>query len=267
VGDENSCPISRINNSMTFSTQMWHQRYQQQARWTKSIRDYLFERVRIQSLNNILELGCGTGVILDEIINLCTNPPYGVDIDHNAISFAHMFAHRSILTLGDALMLPFATHSFDIALCHFVLLWVKNPQQVLEEMTRVVRSGGYLMALAEPDYGGRIDYPTELAQLGRWQTDSLKEQSANPFIGRELRALFTSVGLIDIEFGVLGGQWKGSQTTEDINLEWDIIYSDLNQKKEFNQSVEELKSSYFSSHLNELSTVFVPTFYAIGEVK
>lgn len=252
---------------MTFSTHKWHLRYQQQARWTKSIRNYLYDRIRIQRVKHVLDVGCGTGVLLDELSKLCSCPPYGVDIDHNSISLAHLSAPRSILTLGNALRLPYGARSFDIAFCHFLLLWVKSPLQVLEEMVRVVQPGGYVLALAEPDYGGRVDFPIDLAQIGRWQTDSLKDQGANPFIGRELRSLFSSVGLMNIEVGVLGGQWGKIQTREDINLEWEVISSDLYHKNEFIQSIEELKSKYLTSHMDNLSIIYVPTFYAIGEVK
>ena len=252
---------------MTFSTHKWHQRFQQQARWTKSIRDYLYDRIRINATKRVLDVGCGTGVLLDELSNICSCPPYGVDIDQNSISFAHVSAPRSILTIGNALRLPFSAQSFDIAFCHFLLLWVNNPHQVLVEMSRVVQPGGYVLAFAEPDYGGRIDFPIDIAQIGRWQTDSLKDQGANPFIGRELRSLFSSVGLMNIEVGILGGQWGEEQTEEDINLEWDVIYSDLYHRKEFWQSAGKLKSIYISSHKDNLSIVYVPTFYAIGEVK
>ena len=90
--------------------------------------------------------------------------------------------------LGDAHQLPLADGCFDVCLCHFLLLWVTDPIQVLQEMYRVTRSGGVVMALAEPDYGSRIDYPQELSLLGKWQMDSLEQQGADPFIGRKLRA-------------------------------------------------------------------------------
>ena len=33
------------------------------------------------------------------------------------------------------------------------------------------------MALAEPDYGGRIDYPEQLGHIGRWQAQALRKQA------------------------------------------------------------------------------------------
>ena len=252
---------------MTFSTYKWHQRFQQQARWTKSIRNYIYDRIMLQAAKRVLDVGCGTGILLEELSRNTSCSAYGVDINLSSISFARLSAPRSTLTLANALSLPYRARTFDIALCHFLLLWVKNPLQVLEEMSRVVMPGGYVLALAEPDYGGRIDFPIDLAKIGRWQTDSLKDQGANPFIGRELLSIFSSVGFMNIEVGVLGGRWGEEQTEEDISLEWEVIYSDLYHKKEFIQSAEELKYLYISSHKNNLNIMYVPTFYAIGEVK
>jgi ubiquinone/menaquinone biosynthesis C-methylase UbiE len=246
------------------STYRWHQRFQQQARWTKSIRKYIYDKIGIQHARRVLDVGCGTGILLDELNQISSFSPYGTDINHSSISFAHRFVPDSILSQSDAFNLPYRTGSFDISLCHFLLLWVKNPVKVMEEMSRVVQPGGYVLALAEPDYGGRIDFPVELAQIGDWQIESLKDQGANPFIGRELRSLFYIAGLTNVEVGALGGQWSEEQTQEDIELEWEVIISDLIGKNEFMQSANEFKELDLSSRKNYRRILYVPTFYALG---
>jgi ubiquinone/menaquinone biosynthesis C-methylase UbiE len=252
---------------MTLTTQQWHQRYQQQARWTKSLRNYLYHRIGIQITKRVLDVGCGTGVLLDELSNISSCSIFGVDINQTLISLAQVSASNAKLTLGNALCLPYHSGSFDISLCHFLLLWEKNPLQVLEEMVRVVHPGGFVLALAEPDYGGRIDFPDKLAQIGIWQTDALREQGANPLIGRELRSLFSKAGLINIESGVLGGQWGEEQPEEDIIQEWMVIKSDLYLKTEFRLVADELNALDRSSRENHQRVLYVPTFFAIGLVK
>ncbi len=249
---------------MNLSTQKWHERYQQQALWTKSLRDYVYKRIGFRQTKLILDVGCGTGVILRELSQISTFTTFGVDINPATIRFAHSTSPKSLPTIGDALYLPFRAESFDVSQCHFLLLWVTSPRQVLIEMVRVLRPGGYLLVLAEPDYGGRIDYPSELAKLGSWQIDALKEQGANPYIGREIRSLFSNIGLLDIEVGVLGGQWGEKHTKKEAELEWEVIESDLYQNKEFLQSAAALETLDLSAWKNLQRILFVPTFYAIG---
>ena len=92
------------------------------------------------------------------------------------------------------------THAaFDITFCHFLLLWVQHPLQALSEMQRVTRPGGFVLALAEPDYDHRLDTPASLTLLGRWQAESLRRQGADPGIGARLADLFRQTGLQIVE--------------------------------------------------------------------
>ena len=155
--------------------------------------------------------------------------------------------------------------SFDIALCHFLLLWVADPRQVIAEMRRVVRPGGYVLALAEPDYGGRIDYPPEFAALGRLQAEALRRQGADPDLGRKLSALFHEAGLKLVETGVLGGQWSGMPNPQDNELEWQVLEADLGDsidKTQFNR----LRALDAAAWQRGARLLFVPTFYAWGVV-
>lgn len=249
---------------MTLSILQWHERYQQQARWTKSLRKYIYDRIGFDHCTKIIEVGCGTGVILKELCEITNRTCFGVDISSAAISHAKVSTPSSILSVGNALNLPFRPFAFDVSLCHFLLLWVKNPLQAVLEMTRVVRPGGYVLALAEPDYGGRIDYPSELAEIGGWQIESLKEQGANPYIGRELNSLFSNAGLSEIEVGVLGGQWTTKDMEKEADLEWEVIKSDLGNNKEFLKSAIRLQTLDRSSRRSQQRILFVPTFYAMG---
>ncbi len=94
-------------------------------------------------------------------------------------------------------------------------------------MARVTRRGRAVLALAEPDYGGRIDYPASLADLGRLQTEGLRQAGANPLIGRELASLFRQAGLVKIETGVLGGEWRYPIPDRDRESEWSTLRADL----------------------------------------
>ena len=79
----------------------------------------------------ILEVGSGTGAVIEEIMSLTTNPElYALDI--NWIALQSNLCTNKILGKGE--QLPFPDNFFDITLCHYLLLWIKNPIDVLKEI-------------------------------------------------------------------------------------------------------------------------------------
>jgi hypothetical protein len=54
-------------------------------------------------------------------------------------------------------------------------------------MARVSRT---VLALAEPDYSGRVDEPAELKSLGEWQTEALQRQGADR-LGAQLQSVLS----------------------------------------------------------------------------
>mgnify|MGYP002681755748 FL=1 len=243
----------------------WHKRYVQQSSWTRDLKRYFFSLIGLEKANRVLEVGCGTGAILMDILD--TNPSglYGLDISLKYLRLAAMNIPACNLTHGDALVLPFKSGSFDVVLCHFFLLWVGKPEKALAEMVRVTRPGGHVMALAEPDYGGRIDYPDPLGKMGKLQARALQKKGADIHLGRKLSGLFYKVGLVDVQAGVLGNFWKEPPSIEDRALEWEVLEDDLSGCK------QDMDMSHYTV-LDEAAwsdgsrVLFVPTFYAWGKV-
>jgi SAM-dependent methyltransferase len=252
---------------MSLSTADWHQRYLQQAQWTQNMRTYLYQKASLEHASRILDIGCGTGVLEQELPNYTTSRSFALDIDRAYLSFAKQYASHTDYALGNALSLPYADRSFEVTFCHFLMLWVKDVHQAVAEMVRVTYPNGIVLALAEPDYGGRIDFPPELSQIGTWQATSLHQQGANPFMGRELRSVFHAAGLVDVEVGVMAGQWDDKTSDKDVSLEWKVIRSDLRHKSEFFNQADRLEALENTSRKNGKRVLFVPTFYAIGRVK
>ena len=135
----------------------WHSRYLQQAEWTRDLRTYLFEQAGLKNARRVLEVGCGTGAILCDLVTPASL--HGLDLDPAALAECRVHASAASLTRSDAHFLPYPDQSFDIVYCHYLLLWVHDPLQVVREMARVGRS---VLALAEPDYSQRVDEPTAL---------------------------------------------------------------------------------------------------------
>jgi hypothetical protein len=66
--------------------------------------------------------------------------------------------------------------------------------------------------------------------------------------------------------GVLGGQWGEVISDQEIELEWEVLKSDLHQINEFILQEDKLKALEIASHKNRQRILFVPTFYAFGMV-
>jgi len=251
---------------LTNTIQAWHQRFVQQTHWTQAIARHLFQRIQLDKSALILEVGCGTGAVLQEFLHLESSCYIGLDINPDYLSYFSRQQPQTGLILGDAHNIPLGDASCDVCFCHFLLLWVKDPSSVLREMCRVTRSGGVVMAIAEPDYGGRIDYPSELSLLGKWQTESLSQQGADPNIGRKLRSLFSNTALVNVEAGVLGGEWNSSFNPQEFNSEWETLISDLaNQPRKLTQLPRLKQMDAHSSTLGE-RILYTPTFYAWGRI-
>ncbi|MBG0771623.1 MAG: methyltransferase domain-containing protein [Anaerolineaceae bacterium] len=242
----------------------WHARFQQQAGWTADIRRHLFEQAELKPGSRVLEVGCGTGAVMGAITEDFDFNLTGVDIDRPSLYFAQSDNPKYQFSQADGHRLPFADDSFDAVYCHYLLLWVADPVQVLAEMKRVTRPGGAVIALAEPDYAGRIDYPPPLDELGRLQNESLTKQGAEIEMGSRLTALFNQTGLTNIYTNTLENDW-GQEAELDESLEWQVLRSDL-QESLSDADLAQFELYEIDSRANGERVLIIPTWYAIGWV-
>lgn len=243
-----------------------HSRYIDQASWTKSIRNYLFNRTAPQTQKLVLEVGSGTGAVMQALQEEGKFLLTGVDIDRSVLRFSQKFGRTCHLIQATGDDLPFPDDCFNISYCHYLLLWVSQPKRILSEMCRVTNPGGCVIALAEPDHQSRLDYPPLLDRLGEQQTQALQDQGIDIRMGRKLSAFFQQVGLKDVEIGILGALWKTKANRSTKVSEWMTIQSDLvgmlsTEKLSAYQDIDQ------SAWENGRRVLFIPTFYAIGIVK
>ena len=235
----------------------WHSRYLQQAAWTRDLRAYLFEQAGLVNARRVLEVGCGTSAILRE---LSAHSLHGLDLESASLAECKIHAPAVSLTRGDGFSLPYADKSFDIAYCHFLLLWVNDPLQVVREMARV---SNVVLALAEPDYSQRVDEPSALKVLGEWQAESLRRQGANPSFGAQLAETFHQVGINIIETGPIQSG-AVMRSVEDWENEWAVIEADLGGWVP-SVEIQRMKELDKGARSRNERTLHVPTFFAWGK--
>lgn len=241
----------------------WHSRFLQQASWTKDLRAYLFERAGLTGARRVLEAGCGTGAVLTSLKTPATI--HGLDLEPARLVEARGYAPAVNLVCGDALGMPYPYGIFDIAFCHFLLLWVRDPLTALREMKRVTRPGGAVLALAEPDYDSRWDEPEPLAVLGRWQAESLRRQGADTGLGSRLADLFRQAGIQPVETGILQADGKDLPNAEERDLEWEVLESDLEGRVSA-QELRKMKKLDQQAWERGERVLHVPTYFAWGRV-
>jgi SAM-dependent methyltransferase len=229
--------------------------YERQARLTKGIRYHTYRTVGLSNAKRVLEAGSGAGAVAREVAERSGATVVAVELVLGLLSSCEI--PESVLRVaGDATFLPFEDCSFDTALCHFFLLWAKDPQIAVSEMTRVVRPGGWVAALAEPDYGGWIDHPAEV-EIGKLLAERLACEGADPQVGRKLKGLFARAGL-NAEVGVSAGMWDSERLKEEFDEEW------MWRSKILGESplLEETRRKDWEAITSGERILFMPVFYA-----
>jgi len=160
-----------------------------------------------------LEIGCGPGFVMQLLEPLFEVT--GVDIDAGSIRSAR--SKGLDVALANANDLPYDDDSFDLVYCSFLILWLDDPVKAIREMKRVARKS--VICLAEPDYGGRIDHPAELAGLTRYVAIEIRDLGGDPYVGRKLRSFFNQNGMV-ADIGIHQGVWDLETIRRQSEEEW-----------------------------------------------
>jgi SAM-dependent methyltransferase len=241
----------------------WDEQFARQADWTRATRAHLYRRANLLRAGRVLDVGSGTGVVTEELADRTAGQVIGIDHDAEMVAYARSRQGKAEYRLGDAHDLPFSAGWFDVTVCHFLLMWCREPGQAAREMVRVTRPGGAILICAEPDYGGRIDHPP--LPLGKWQREALQREGADPCLGRKLRALFSLPSVRQTEVGLIPGLWDPASLRSEFEAEWalwDRTLAGIVSPEERSQA----KATSLSAIETGGRLVFMPVFYALVRV-
>jgi len=73
---------------MSLTVAQWHQRFTQQATWTRQLRSYLYTQAGIESNCRVLEVGCGTGALAAYFSDRELVTYIWLDVDFSRLFFA-----------------------------------------------------------------------------------------------------------------------------------------------------------------------------------
>jgi len=129
----------------------------------QAVHKRLLEYVNLPDRANVLDLGCGTGRLLDRLaIQFPQMRGMGLDLSTEMLHQArdrNRHHPRLIYIQGNAEALPFADGQFDAVFNTLSFLHYPKPEQVFTEVSRVLHPGGQFYL---------VD-PTAKRQAGTWR--------------------------------------------------------------------------------------------------
>ena len=200
-----------------------------------------------------LDVGCGPGYVMEALAPLLDLE--GVDIDPDMVGMGR--ARGLAVREGAAERLPFADGSFDMVLCSFLVMWLPDPLKALREMKRV--SNGWVLCLAEPDYGARLDHPEGLSGIRDVLSEGIRRQGGDPFAGRKLRAHMLKCGL-EADIGVHPGVWAPERLAAEFEDEWRLV-EELNDGR---ADIQPFWNAWKAALADRTLFQYTPIFYALA---
>ena len=236
-----------------------HEQFVRQAKWTKAFRNQIYRHVGLNKVKKILEVGCGTGVITAELREKTDAEIVAIDIDKRMINEAKKNVQGVEFLVANAADLTLNEKSFDLVISQYFFLWLTEPKIVLDEMVRVCKKRGYVIALAEPDYGGWLEYPEY--GLGEGHIESLNKEGADPYMGRKIQTLFESAGL-QTKISIIAQVWDKQNLLKNIEEEWERVFeAGLISYEDFKVKVKLEKETIEKNQ----RMIFMPVFTAFGK--
>jgi 2-polyprenyl-3-methyl-5-hydroxy-6-metoxy-1,4-benzoquinol methylase len=136
-------------------------------------------RVPIRSSARVLDAGCGSGRLLDELAEY--GAVSGLDMNPDSVSIAQRRGHEDV-RVGVVEELPWEDETFDLVTCLDVVEHTADDRVSMRELRRVVRPEGRLL----------ITVP---AYQGLWSSHDVFNRHYRRYDRRMMRAVAADVGL------------------------------------------------------------------------
>jgi ubiquinone/menaquinone biosynthesis C-methylase UbiE len=237
----------------------------------------IYDHLNIKSIKNMLEVGCGVGA-QSSILLESYSAMHLTSIDQNTAQLERALEYRESLPKKksqrwevlqmDASKMTFPKNHFDGAFLCWILEHIKNPQVVVDEVFRVLRPNGVIIATEVMNSSFFID-PFFPNLWKYWQkfNDYQFTQAGDPYIGIKLRSIFSRAGLTDIQ--ILGRIFHFDETCpierKEFLLYWqDLMFSaeaQLQKQKIINADLCKKARADFKILLNNKKTIFTYTFF------
>jgi ubiquinone/menaquinone biosynthesis C-methylase UbiE len=186
--------------------------------WNLDYLQLIGKRLSFDRVQNFLDVGCGVGHWGQLLANVVPSSARAQGVDREPLWVAKAAGRAAARGLSDrfnyqvalAENLPFADGSFDLVTCQTVLIHLPDPGAAIDEMVRVTRPGGIILA-AEPNNVARAltfdsasfhDAAEEILARARLQLICERGKAAlgegNNTIGDLVPGFFAARGLVNV---------------------------------------------------------------------
>jgi len=142
----NNKEIYKEKSKQTFSNQARIYETTYNGNHAKKLYSYVIEMVNNFNFKKVLDVGCGTGIILSLLSKNESISLSGVDLSENMLKIAKQkLDDRVELKIGDSEQLPWKNNTFDAIICTDSFHHYPEPEKVLGEMARVLKSSGHII--------------------------------------------------------------------------------------------------------------------------
>jgi SAM-dependent methyltransferase len=233
----------------------------------------LIDRVGVKQGWKALDMGCGPSGTL-ELLSERVGPAGQVTgLDFNAVHVAQartLARERHLenveIVEGDGRRTGLPSASFDLAHARLVLVNIPDPADVVAEMTRLVRPGGWV-AGEEADIGTQLCYPPHPAwdRLMEIFRAAYQQDGADPHLGRRLPELLRQAGLVDVGVEARADVYPAGHSRRTIRLDLvqsmrsKILERELIDERELHELDRAARE-----HLADPDTVVMPCLYFIA---
>lgn len=167
-----------------------------------AIIDEYLDAVNVDAAADVLDIGCGTGVVSRRIARRPNFAGRIIGIDLSAylthaaarLAEAEGLGHRIDFRTGDSHTLGIPDNSLDIVVAHTLLSHVNDPVAVLKEISRILKPGG-VAALFDGDFASMTFGASDAAQGRRTDELIIGAIITQPRVMRQMPELLQEVGL------------------------------------------------------------------------
>jgi len=172
-------------------------------------RDFAFQAIAAAKPRRVLEVGGGEGELAERIVQELGVELVGLDQSEAMVEIQRSKGIEA--RVGDVQELPFGDGEFDAAVAAWMLYHVGDLDRGLEELARVLRPGGVLVAVTNG-----VDHLQELWDLARrattmrefnFRSDNGNEVLRRHFASVEHREAYGSVKMDDATIRRFGASW------------------------------------------------------------